>query len=701
MSLIELRNVCKTYHLGEVDVPVLKDVSLSIEQGEFVALMGASGSGKTTLMNLLGCLDSPTSGSYRFDGFEVTRLTRPQLAGLRSSRIGFVFQSFNLLARMTALDNVLMPAAYSSDTASGRQLRQRCGELLATVNLSARTDHSPAQLSGGEQQRVAIARSLVNRPAVLLADEPTGNLDSRTGKEILDLFKHLNREQGITLLLVTHDPEVARHADRIIRISDGQIVEDQREGQEPTPDVAMAASVPARKASLLGSRHLGNSLRMATGAARIALQALRRNVMRTVLTMLGVIIGVAAVIAMMEISQGASTAIQITVSNMGAHTLMISPGDVSSGGSLLSGGARTLIADDALSIEEECPSVICAAPLVWGRGQVVYGNRNWLPRYVMGTTESFLLARNWTEMDLGRPFTEREVRAGSQVCMIGQTVQEELFGDKDPIGQEIRLDNVPFKVVGVLREKGANLLGADQDDILLAPWSTIKYRTSRGYRGGGGSGGNRSGKPGLPGLSFEQRLPGNWRRVRDESISQILVRARSAEALPLAIEEISQLLRDRHRLAAGEIDDFHVREMSEVANAFKNTVRMLSSLALSVAAVSLIVGGVGIMNIMLVSVTERTREIGLRMAVGANATDILRQFLVESIVLCLVGGMIGIAAGRGASLLVGKLVDWPTEPSALAAIVAVVVSVAVGVTFGYYPAWKASRLNPIDALRYE
>jgi ABC-type antimicrobial peptide transport system permease subunit len=380
---------------------------------------------------------------------------------------------------------------------------------------------------------------------------------------------------------------------------------------------------------------------------------------------------------------------------------MVSPGEVQSGAVRLSGEATTLIAEDALDIEEECPSVICAAPIVWGGGRAVYGNRNWYPRYIMGTTESFLLARNWTEMQMGRPFSEREVRAGAQVCLLGQTVYEELFGDNDPIGQEIRISSVPFKVVGVLRRKGANLLGADQDDILLAPWSTVKYRLSGGSSGRPWSG-NTTAVEGheLPGRAFHERLPGQWRRVRSDRIDRVLVRARSADSIPDAIQEITQLLRSRHRLADGE-SDFRVREMSEVANALKNTVRMLSGLALSVAAVSLIVGGVGIMNIMLVSVTERTREIGLRMAVGANATDILRQFLVESTVLCLVGGLIGIAAGRGASLLVGELVDWPNEPSAFAAVVAVAVSVAVGVTFGYYPAWKASRLNPIDALRYE
>jgi len=244
MALIELSHLCKTYHIGDVDLPVLRDVSLTIERGEFVALMGASGSGKTTLMNLLGCLDQATSGSYRFEGVEVTRLSAVQLSQLRGSRIGFVFQSFNLLPRVTAMDNVRMPAAYSSEKCSHRQIVERSRELLATVGLEARLEHSPNQLSGGEQQRVAIARSLVNQPIMLLADEPTGNLDSRTGKEILQLFRRLNVEKGITLLLVTHDPEVARYADRVIRISDGQIVEDA-----PTQQAAPAACSPAATTS--------------------------------------------------------------------------------------------------------------------------------------------------------------------------------------------------------------------------------------------------------------------------------------------------------------------------------------------------------------------------------------------------------------------------------------------------------------------
>ena len=612
MPLIELQHLDKTYRLGDVDLPVLKDVSLIIEPGEFVALMGASGSGKTTLMNLLGCLDRPTQGSYRFGELEVTRLSRPQLAQLRSSRIGFVFQSFNLLPRATALDNVRMPAAYTAERRSHRQVQQRSRELLNLLGLGARLNHSPATLSGGEQQRVAIARALINQPMLLLADEPTGNLDSRTGKEILEIFRRLNVEQGITILLVTHDAEVARYADRVIRIADGQIVEDPRASQ-----AAPAATVGGRLATP-SLRRARNSLRVVGGAVRIALQALRRNVMRTVLTMLGVIIGVAAVIAMMEISQGASTAIQVTVTNMGANTLIISPGAPQRGSARFGERINSLIPEDAEAIERECPAVVTTAPVVNTWGQVVNGNRSWSPIYMIGSTADFLKIRNWAQLELGRVFTEREVLSGSKVCLIGQTLVRELFGDHYPIGEEIRVKNVPFKVVGVLSEKGADFLGTDQDDILLAPWTTVKYRLS-GQTVSAGTFKESGHAP--PGPSLAERLPGGKHWTRSETIDQIMVKARSQEAVAQASDQLTRLLQERHRLE-GDETDFRIYDNAEVSNALKKTIHMLSGLGMSIAAVSLIVGGVGIMNIMLVAVTERTREIGLRMALGATRGDV-------------------------------------------------------------------------------
>ena len=690
MPLIDLRNIHRTYRVGDMDLRVLKDVSLSIEAGEFVALMGASGSGKTSLMNLLGCLDKPTKGSYRLGGVEIGGLTSTQLAQLRSSSIGFVFQSFNLLPRATALDNVRMPTAYSTVKRSRGRAKNQSRELLELVGLGGRMNHSPAKLSGGEQQRVAIARSLINQPVLLLADEPTGNLDSRTGLEVLQIFRRLNEEQGITVLLVTHDAGVAAHADRVIRIVDGRIVDDAPTVRVPNTTTSLSRALTPRRRSR-------NGIRVAVGATRIALQALQRNLMRTTLTMLGVIIGVAAVIAMMEISRGASKAIEVTVTKMGANTLAVLPGAPQRGSGRIGVKSEIVTPDDADAIKRECAEVVCTAPVVDAWGQVVYGNRSWIPNSLTGTTSDFLRARNWEELELGRPFNEREIYSGAKVCLIGKTIVRELFRARNPIGKEIRVKNVPFTVIGVLSEKGANLLGTDQDDIVLAPWTTIKYRVSGGNPDGAVV--NQSARA-LPGRSLAERLPGIRHAMRAESVDQILVRAAAPDAIPRVIDEITRLLRDRHRLSADEAD-FHIYDNAEVSDVLKKTVRMLSGLGMSIAAVSLLVGGVGIMNIMLVSVTERTREIGLRMAVGGDDRDILRQFLVEAVVLCLVGGLIGIAAGRALSWIAGTVMDWPTHASPEAAVVAIAVSLSVGVTFGYYPAWRASRLNPIDALRYE
>jgi len=663
-----------------------------------VALMGASGSGKTTLMNLLGCMDQPTAGSYRFEGLEAARLPRDQLARLRSSRIGFVFQAFNLMPRATAFDNVRMPSGYAADRRSSRQVRQHCRELLKMVGLEARLDHTPAQLSGGEQQRVAIARALVNQPILLLADEPTGNLDSRTGKEILQIFRQLNVEQGITIILVTHDMEVARNADRIIRIADGRIVDDTSAAADsrPAPGAIASAGVPAARSTLKRARH---GVRVAAGAVRVAFQALRRNMMRAVLTMLGVIIGVAAVISVMEISRGASVAIQATVTNMGANTLTVTAGAPKGGSVRFRTRTDTLTPDDADLMARECPSVVATAPIVNAWGPVVYGNRNWSTG-LTGSTTDLLAIRNWTDLQYGRTFSRRELLGGEKVCLIGQTLVRELFGNRYPVGQEIRVKNVPFTVIGVLSPKGATFLGSDQDDILIAPWTTIKYRLS-GANLVSSPAANTPSDHGPPGRSLADLLPGSLlHAVRSESIEQIMVQAKSPGAIPRAYDEITRFLRDRHHLAEDETD-FRIYDNAEVSNVFKRVVHMLSLLGIVVAAVSLVVAGVGIMNIMLVSVTERTREIGLRMAVGADTTDILIQFLIEAVVLCLLGGAVGIAVGRTSSELIGAWAGWPTSPSLDAAVVAAAVSLAVGMIFGFYPAWKASRLNPIDALRYE
>jgi ABC-type antimicrobial peptide transport system permease subunit len=448
---------------------------------------------------------------------------------------------------------------------------------------------------------------------------------------------------------------------------------------------------------------------------RLALLALRRNVLRSALTTLGIVIGVGAVIAMVEIGQGSKQAVAESIQSLGANNLLIMPGQAASGGVSFGGGsAPTLTPDDADAIEKNVPSAIAVAPVVRARTQVVYGSKNWVPLSVYGTTPAFLKVRDWPVTE-GRAFTDQEVAGSANVCLIGTTVARELFGDQPAIGQTIRVNATPMQVVGVLATKGANTLGADQDDVVLAPWRTIKFKVS----GQSAQTANQSAAAATlsTGVSSTTRFPSQQpppypaqspTQAADYPvpppptfIDQILVRIASEGEIKGATTQIQSLLRERHRIRPGTADDFNVRDTAEMSNAAVATSQLMSGLLLAVALISLVVGGVGIMNIMLVSVTERTKEIGLRMAVGARPRDILRQFLVEAVLLCLMGGAAGVALGRGGSWAVEALLKWRTEPSLPAVLAAVGVSAFVGVLFGFYPAWKASRLDPIDALRYE
>jgi macrolide transport system ATP-binding/permease protein len=785
MELIRLDNICKTYHLGEVDVPVLNGISFSIQRGELVALMGASGSGKSTLMNILGCLDRPSSGHYWLDGREVGQLAPNERAIVRSQKLGFVFQSFNLLSRTTAVSNVAMPLDYAIKPISAAAAEDRASEILTRVGLSHRLDHMPSQMSGGQQQRVAIARSLINRPSLLLADEPTGNLDSHTSVEILDMFRQLNRT-GITVLLVTHAPEVAKCADRIIHIVDGLMDSDTSSkdiGKVASPydgngngnghtsgngnghphpekhyipaaadhalaavgaaavqapesqNTAVAVAEPVadveEKPIVLGTLddvphvHHRRSLMsiLIPTTVRTAVNALRRNKMRSALTTLGIIIGVGAVIAMVEISSGSRAQLVKTMSTMGANNLSIRSGAATSGGiSFGSGSEKTLTPDDAIQIRDQCSDVAAVAPIVEIRGQVVRGNHNWTPMNIYGTVPDYLTVRDWNDFVAGDMFTDQDVRGANKSCVIGTTIARELFPDESPIGKDIRVSNVALRVVGVLGSKGANMMGMDQDDIVLAPWTTIKFRVS-GTNSGGATAATAAAaasgaistdtktlnniypNTGTASTLYPQQsstqLLNNPQRIMFTNVDQITTKAVSADAIPSAIAQITELLHERHHIREDRVDDFTIRDMSEFLKMLGSTSQMMGMLLLIVAMISLVVGGVGIMNIMLVSVTERTKEIGVRMAVGARSHQILRQFLIEAVVLCLLGGAAGIIFGRSAALLVWYFLRWPVTASYPAIAGAFLVSATIGIAFGFYPAWKASRLDPIDALRYE
>jgi ABC-type antimicrobial peptide transport system permease subunit len=450
---------------------------------------------------------------------------------------------------------------------------------------------------------------------------------------------------------------------------------------------------------------------------RMALNALRHNVMRATLTTLGIIIGVAAVIAMMEIGKGASLAIQRAMASIGANTVVILPGSLNIAGVATgSGSVITLTPQDGEAIQKECPCIDFVAPVVRARVQVVNGNRNWVPTYVYGTTPKFLDIRDWTEMAEGEAFTEHDVLNFSKVCIVGQTVVNELFEGQSPVGRHVRIKNVDFRVIGVLKRKGANLMGLDQDDILLAPWTTIKFRVVATTLSGGNQSSSSSANtaetnqlnmiyPYLQqNLYYAQTTTEQLDAsppIRFPNVDQILTAAHSSDTVSAAIQDIGALLRQRHRLRDTDPDDFYVRDMTELTRTMASTSELMTKLLLCVAMISLVVGGIGIMNIMLVSVTERTREIGLRMAVGAEPGDILRQFLAEAVVLCLLGGTIGILLGRTSSYVISLVLRWPTAVSAEAIVAAVLVSASVGIAFGFYPAYKASKLDPIEALRYE
>ncbi len=657
--MIRLTDIHKTYAMDGAAVRALQGVSLDVAPGEFVAIMGPSGSGKSTLLHILGLLDVPDAGSYRLLGREVARLDDADLAALRNDTLGFIFQHFNLLARTSALENVILPLLYSPDRR--RADTDTARRLLADVGLGERLDHKPNELSGGQQQRVAIARALIRGPRILLADEPTGNLDSRSAQEILDILEGLNR-RGITILMVTHEADIAAQARRIIRMRDGRVQSDEPvPGRPRAPAAATDAPAPERAGRSPRSRPVLGEL---PHDFRQAWRALRANLVRTLLSMLGILIGVTAVIAMLAIGAGARKAIAAQLESMGSNMLVLRPGARRVGGvSYEAGAVARFTPRDAEAIRTSVRDVARAGGVVSGRGQAVYGNRNWNTR-VQGVEPDYAVMRS-AQPVAGRFLSPSDIAQRARVAVIGMTLVRELFGNASPLGEYIKINRVNFQVIGILPEKG--MAGwMDQDDQVLMPLSTAMFR--------------------LLGRDY---------------VDSIDIQARAGSDMTAVQEAVRQLMLKTHRLPAGPSDPFRIQDMTEMQAAVTETSRTMAWLLASIAAVSLLVGGIGIMNIMLVSVTERTREIGVRKAVGARRRDILAQFLTEALVVSALGGGIGILLGWGISELVSRLAGWPTLITAASILLAVGFSCLVGTVFGLWPAVKAARLNPIDALRYE
>jgi len=644
--LLELRALRRQFPAGDDTIAVLKDVDLDIHAGEMVAIVGASGSGKSTLMNILGCLDRPTSGTYRVAGREAGKMSPDELAALRREHFGFIFQRYHLLWDLNALGNVEVPAIYAGQARGARQERAR--QLLTRLGLQDRMGHKPGQLSGGQQQRVSIARALMNGGKVILADEPTGALDSRSGEEVMRILSELHAE-GHTIILVTHDMAVAAHAQRIVEIRDGEIVADRRNAVAPTSDQLRRTGVPARGSAWQGVRD------RFIEAFRMALLAMGAHKMRTFLTMLGIIIGTASVVSVVALGNGSQQRILSNISALGTNTIDVYPG--TGFGDMRSGRVQTLRASDAEALAAQS-YIDSATPSVSTNVTARYGSHS-ATAQVTGVGEQFFRVRGMKIIQ-GTAFDAAAVRRIDQSVVIDQNTVAQFFANENPIGRVILLGNVPSRIIGVAERQGF---------------------------GGGGSSLNAW----IPYTTALTRMLGQT------YLSSITVRVADDTPMDAAQEAITRLLTLRHGR-----QDFFLNNTAEIRETIEATTQTMKLLVGSIAAIALIVGGIGVMNIMLVSVTERTREIGVRVAVGGRQSDILQQFLIEAVLVCLAGGMLGVGLALALGLVMGQMGGSFDMVFSTASIVAAFAcSMLIGVVFGFLPARNAARLDPVEALARE
>ncbi|OWJ82861.1 macrolide ABC transporter permease/ATP-binding protein MacB [Haematobacter missouriensis] len=683
--LIELTRVTREYPSGDGTVAVLKGIDLTIARGEMVAIVGASGSGKSTLMNILGCLDRPSSGSYRISGRETSQLSPDELAALRREHFGFIFQRYNLLPELTALGNVEVPAIYAGRSRGDRE--PRAAALLGRLGLADKVRNHPNQLSGGQQQRVSIARALMNGAEVILADEPTGALDTASGQEVLRILDELHAE-GRTVIIVTHDPGIAARAERIIEIRDGEIIGDHPTGRVappvrtetgsplpggtppdgppptaptpvvptpvvPTPVVPTPVSAGPFPASAR-SRRTGPAM-LATRlreAFLMALTAMSAHKLRTFLTMLGIIIGIASVVSVVALGAGSRQQVLANISSLGTNTLEIFAGR--DFGDTRSGRITTLVVSDAQALSLQ-PYVAAVTPTVSTSKTIRYGATE-VSTLVNGVGEQFFDARG-AKLVAGRLFDAGDVASLSQDAVIDENTLVTLFPDGDAVGKVVLIGNVPVRITGVVQVQQG--FGPSQNLSVYLPYTTVQSRF-----------------------------------LGSTSLRSITVRVADAVDTNLAEQAVTQLLTQRHGNK-----DFFILNTDDIRQTITATTQALTLLIASIAVISLVVGGIGVMNIMLVSVSERVSEIGVRMAVGARAGDILQQFLIEAVLVCLIGGFLGVAAALAFGYIFSLMSTTFTLIYSPASIVAAFLSsTLIGVVFGYLPARNASRLDPVVAL---
>lgn len=648
--ILSLKGIKKSYGTDSAKVEVLHGINLEIRRGELVAIIGPSGSGKSTLMNIIGCLDTPSEGSYFVGDKNTFNMQANELASLRRGFFGFIFQRYHLLGHLSATENVQVPSVYALTDKAQRQTR--AVELLSMLGLENKTLSKPSELSGGQQQRVSIARALMNGGQIILADEPTGALDSKSGSEVMRILSDLNKK-GHTIIMVTHDPRIAAHAHRVITIADGKIESDKINDDVPDySDSNNHENLEASKKLNLFSAFVESFKEAFT----MAIRAMVANRMRTLLTMLGIIIGIMSVVCVVALARGASDKVIENISSMGTNTITIMPG--SKMGDMRSGRFRTLNVKDLKALKGQ-PYVDSASPTVQNSGLVQKGNID-ATATVMGVSDEYFRVYGM-QIEKGRFFNSYESVMAPQIGVIDNMTKTTLFPFEDPIGKRIFVMGKPITVVGVLTDKEIAFTRRDSLNIYV-PYTTLMNRI-----------------------------------IKQNYISSIIVRTKDGFSPAVAEASITSLLKNRHGRK-----DFFMMSSDTIMKSISETTGTFTVLISAIAVISLLVGGIGVMNIMLVSVTERTREIGIRMAVGAREKDIMSQFLIESVTVCIVGGLLGVSL----SLLTGLVLYYlapaiPLSFSIGSIIVAVVTSMAIGVAFGYAPARKAARLNPIDALARE